>query len=411
MSLIIKLSIMAMLIFGISADIDPNDKGQCVFYNLSIRDENYYFEQTTKCSALKFNYGYFQVFPKLLLVLNPKATMVSFYDSSIDMMSFQNVTNSVNVKDISFVNVVIQKIPKDAFNKVSNVKIITFINVNITNIEGKPLDELKKLRFLNIYKSNVKNYQNILSFNRKIDGFKCVSCSLNDEVLENLFKKLNVNLSVDFSQNEIENFNCSFNPKSLIITSNELIGTFDSCHITDISVRNNKLTGLFIQKSAVAIDATNNFISEIKCGSDLAVEEFSIDNNKLSNFQCISSMFSLKLLNINSNEFQNFIPEWFENLKNLEVISLMENQLVNYDPIMFMASRNNRIVQIKIEKFNYGYEVLKHFYPNLREIIHDKLRIDCDEYFEISDDLLKQKIALTYLDTVNCSYLISVNTS
>lgn len=400
---------LIFLNFSSSNIINPNSQADCGYQNWNITDKNFQFISSTKCASVDIINAYFEYLPENLFTANPLAHTYTFRHTFVSSLTFANLPGLSNLKYLSIVNSTVSLIPNDAFTTSNVIKYISIVNSTILKVEGKPFNNLKNLRKLEVIISDVnEEFMKILDLNHEIEKFSCKSCDLNAAKMFKIVKNMKIKSNVDLSNNLIEHFRGEVHPKSLIMINNRLTDLFNTYQIKELSLRDNKITVLLIQGSTRFLDAKNNSISELRCGSVLVVKELYLDDNKLSTFKCISSMNSLEILNINSNNFEHILPEWFENLQNLKCISALNNQLSNYDPIMFMASRNNNIVQIYVNKFNYGYENLKYFYPKLKEVVHDKLTTDCDEYFENIEATKKQKIALIYHTLANCTFLIGI---
>ena len=164
----------------------------------------------------------------------------------------------------------------------------------------------------------------------------------------------------------------------LSVSDNQLSGLFPTCKLPVVDASKNQIKTLLIQAGTRSIDASMNMITNIKCENSLDTNILNLNDNQLTELMCISSISTLEQLNVNGNKIRFFKINTFQKMTSLRIISAMNNPIYNYQPNLFSAIPRNGITQISVDRFDFGYEDLKQFYPKLIEVFHDKLNRTCE---------------------------------
>lgn len=332
--------------------------------------------------------------PHYIFNQNPELIGIHFKNCDITNLSFSELRNVSSIVKLDFTECNISVIQGNAFDNFKSLEALSFTNTRVSEIDGTPFKRLQDLKYLTINRVNAsKNIFSFFELPSKVGSFHCKYCSIDDEHLVKIDKMLNVPYEVDLSNNSIKFFKCRIRPVSLIITFNEMQEIFDTCDSKEIIVHHNNISTLIIRTRAISIEASYNSIIELKCDRFLKVSLLSLSCNNLSNFKCIGAMFRLKLLNLSFNKFQYFYPEWFENLSRLKNIEVIGNPIKSFKPEMFASKSNQALMQIYIDKFDYGYENMKKLYPALAEI---NLQYDENDSKMITKILENQSIAVHF---------------
>jgi Leucine-rich repeat (LRR) protein len=98
-----------------------------------------------------------------------------------------------------------------------------------------------------------------------------------------------------------------------------------------LSISNNYLTEIWIVKNYLVITAILNLIQRVLCDESSSLQEFYLQNNRMSEFGCISELEKLKILDLSYNNLANLTSRNFQNLNYLKLLGLVGNQLFNFD--------------------------------------------------------------------------------
>lgn len=397
-----KVILLVTLVFQIVTSITLFLAGRCIIIEENIQDEIFDFKPDRTCSEIVFDNVNLLVIPKNLFNDNPEANSINIQHSNVKNLNLSNIPGA---SALNIINILSSKISikSNSLANLTNLNTVIFRNVIFEKIEGHPFKDLPNLIELKISDSNLtKEFIENFQLSPSVSAFKCLNCSIDDQILPQIIEGLNMLTDVDLSFNLIETYVYSKAFRNLILTSNRLTGHFNSSETSILKIRNNNITSIFIHPAIMIVLASNNSISEIMCNNNSEIIKLDLNNNKLSKFGCITLMTNLKNLYINSNNFTYFDQTWFTNLTKLEAIHALRNPLQAYPPDMFAGYENNQIRNINVDKFDYGHINLKKLYPNLLEILFLNFHIKCDEWKANLRALNSQNIIYFFNEAINC---------
>lgn len=312
-----------------------------------------------------------------------KVINFSIKNSTVSLLA-NGLKSFKNVKILCFQNVIFDKIDLAAFNGMTNIMQLSFSNITMTS---QLTTAIRTISNINL--------------------FLCTHCNIDDETFDKILDGFNSVETITVMNNMIKRIRCERivqnNLSELDISQNQLEGTLPTCGIIDINLSINKIEELYIQTGTIAIDASNNLISKIKCDTALETVVLNFNYNLLTNLMCITVIPSIEQLYIDSNNFTYFGLNSFEKMTKLRIISALNNPLLIYPPNLFTSTSKNIIMKITVDRFDDGYEKLRKNYPKLQEIFHDNFNGNCEAHAMATDVLKSQGIRLYLLRPSNCT--------
>ncbi|KAL7027712.1 hypothetical protein ACKWTF_005547 [Chironomus riparius] len=401
----------------------------CETKSVNITDEHVQLSFRNHCLKLYFTEVNFEVIPFDMLIDNPYVFHIRFNQCRFhNDVTFYDIPRMSIISEFIFENMELA-LAKNCFVNCTNLKVLTFENVTFKSVDKMLFKNVQKLNLLYVWNTNIL-YEFIVAVEslQKLKIFECKNCGITNLKVLEAFNSVE---HIVIRATSIEQFECSniqhlqlidqvqkvhrisnrqriseeqnLQLANLNLMSNEITGDFQTCHIEDVDIKHNKITTLFVQSRTLTVDATENLISTIKCDDQMDIEQLILNDNKLSDLMCISSMISLKILLIDSNNFKFFKPGSFINLMNLTIISVLNNNLNYFDPNIFLTIGSSNLVRISIDRFDFGYDQVRNFYPKLIELRHGRFNLSCSEYESIYQMLKMQDIRFYYVEKNNCN--------
>ncbi|CAG9812017.1 unnamed protein product [Chironomus riparius] len=330
-----------------------------------------------------------------LFVVNSTILLVNrtdFVDLTVQHIFIINSTASFDAGSLSsfkslinfnLINSKISKINPCAFEELPNVTKIDLTNTSLSDDLVTAVEALENIKKL-----------------------VCTNCKLNDEQLMKIVKSHGQLDTILLPSNAVKSLKCdkikNLKLSELDLSCNNLSKTFQTCKIVSVDVTENKIDTLHIQYGTKTIEAAKNLISKIKCEYSLNTVEINLNKNLLTDLMCISSISTLEYLSINSNKFKNFKLYAFEQMTRLRYISAMDNPIYLSKPNLFAPESKSPLERINVDKFDFGYEKLRFFYPKLEEVFHYQFTGSCEKYFQILDILKEQNINFYVFKAPSC---------
>lgn len=411
-----------------SLTLFPNNQ-VCKISDVNITDEHVQLNFQKNCNGLEFTNVNFKTIPLDILIDNPYAYMIRLkeclFQTAVDFYDMPRVSI---LDELHFESGEIE-FSKKCFANCTNLKVLTFKNVTFKFIDRTLFNDINYLDSIQVRNMRISNeFIQALSSIKMIKHFECKNCGISDLRILEAFNSIG---HIVITSNPIEHFNCSSiqhlkkiertQPISrepnrqklsrdqktqlaiLNMILNKLTGVFETCQIENVEIKFNQITTLFVRNRTLIVDATGNFISSVKCDDEMDIKQLILTNNSLTDLMCISTMTTLQILYIDSNNFKFFRADGFLNLNNLTTISALDNPLTYYDPKMFISSERGNLIGIRVARFDYGYDEIRNFYPSLKELIHGTLNQSCVQYENIFQILKIQNIRFFYENSYNCN--------
>lgn len=276
-------------------------------------------------------------------------------------------------------------------------------------IEGNAFEGIKNFGSISIGTSKItEELMSALNKINTIKYFTCFDCGLDSFNFPNFLSRFKAMDILSVTNTEISYIECKSIKHLMLLQGlfeeNKLNETFHTCAVDVMNIRSNQVEKLHIQADTRDIDASNNSIFTIICDSELDLIILNLNNNKLSYLQCIATIPTLQELYIDSNNFSFFKNYQFDELKNLRFISVVNNQFKYLKPnLLTSAVTESPLIRIGIDKFDFGYEYLRDFYPKLQELHHRSMDVDCYRRNLNLEYLIDQNIRFYEQYPVNCS--------
>lgn len=411
----ITLILMILIVVYFSTQSDVQELNCTVSYNKKSCDVNgMNMLNGTKFIKLSGNpkpsyeitFSNFKNFENTLFIGEFHTNKITMDRSNVTMQGNSNFTD-VKLTAVWFRKSVVSLL-NGGLSGFPMIKFILFFDSLLNDVETGAFEDVRNLNGLSMINTTITNdFIEALNILPSFKNFECRKCDINNSKFSSMMENLKMVEEFLINNNRLSAVNCSqvlhLNLEIANFDNNFLNETVGSCHIKTFSIRNNQVDTLYIQTNTTKIYATNNSIASIKCDNQVNLAVLEINFNNLSDLQCIVNVSTLEELNINSNKFTNFKPNDFKYLKKLKIISAIGNDFVHYLPqIFYTAEQTNRIVRININKFDFGYEDLKKFYPELRELFHKKNEGNCDKYHKILDALANKNVNFYYMESHEC---------
>lgn len=327
-------------------------------------------------------------------VINSSLQMVLKSKSTKDeIINFSVVNSNVSLAARSFISI-------------QMLKNLYFRNVKFDNVDSEAFFGVPDM--ISIEFTNVKITNELIVAFKSLLGVKliCSRCELNDEKFSSILKALRFSQSISVMSNNITTLKCNeianFDLVKLSMRDNQLSKTLSTCKVSNVDFSVNHIQMLIIQSGTKILDASNNLISSIKCEGSLDTVSIYLNDNLLNDLSCITTISTLEELCIDSNNFTYFKANSFDKLTKLKYISVINNPIRYYRPNVFTIRGKSTLTRINIDQFDFGYENLKRFYPQLTEVFHNKFNKSCEIYFNILETLKSQNINFYLFEPVNC---------
>ncbi|CAG9812018.1 unnamed protein product [Chironomus riparius] len=398
-----KLTSATVLELACEQSLDANE---CIIDGIQLQNSTSQLEMSFNRSkngklslknfvSIKSNQFLDQTTPTDLTIINSTLTMVPRNDSDQDKVKQLCIKNSTvlllenglksfkKLKILNFEAVKIEEVSNEAFAGLKDVTHIGLLNVSMTNELEAAIQQIQG-----------------------VSSLTCNRCSIDDQMFQKLLNGFKTVDIIHVIANSIKSIKCDKIVKSqlseLSVSENQVSGLFPTCKLPVVDASKNQIKTLFIHSGTKSIDASMNLIKDVKCDVLIDLFTLNLNDNLLTQLMCISSIATLEQLYINGNKIRFFKLNTFQKLTNLKVISAMNNPIYYYQPNLFSSFPRNAITQISVDRFDFGYEDLKQFYPKLTEVFHEKLNRTCDAYYKILEILKDQNINLYFFELPNC---------
>lgn len=211
----------------------------------------------------------------------------------------------------------ISEIEKDAFSGVVNLDSLNLSGNRLTSLNDGIFHNLSKMTHLRVNSNFLKKITNILLINNLHLTFLSLDFNeinaIGDEVLSQL--------------KELDFFTVANN----FLTTNPEINQ----PIEHITLSSNKIQTVTISPLVEGLWIEHNFIQNIICAENMAIETLIATNNSLTSFGCIRNMTKITRLNLSYNKISSISKDIFVNLKELRMLDLSYNLIKEVSPSVF----------------------------------------------------------------------------
>ncbi len=215
-------------------------------------------------------------------------------------------------------------------------------NLNFLKIDYSKLETLEigafagseKLEKLLIFESCLKALKREVILPLRALTELQISKSEIDHLEDELFFENGNLTTVALSGNKLKTLTESTFAKSqlnFLDLDNNNLTEFVKLSTKKLSILYNYLTEIWIVKNYLVVTASINLIQRVLCDESSALQEFYLQNNRMSEFGCISELEKLKILDLSDNNLANLKSRNFKNLNYLKLLGLMGNQIFNFD--------------------------------------------------------------------------------
>lgn len=325
----------------------------------------------------------------------------------IKTMEYRQI-NFSDYREIRCRDSTFERIPPSLFEKFSRLQVLNASSVGLVEISRDDFRAASYLNILDLSGNMIKSLVNVvfmyltqlsvirLSRNQIEsihDGaFEYMSRKLwsidlsfnkipkfNENHLINMAKKTTEKLSVDLSQNIIDEIVqssavASGNIKLLdlqynqvkvfeltklkiaeINLSNNQIENFTVSDVQCLNLNNNKLKDLLIGRTTKSVSAINNEIRELKCDKNSTIEELFLSGNKMTSkvFEQLKYADKLKILDVSENLLGPLNVDSLAELTSLEVLSLGNSSIDKISFGLFSHQKNLRTLNISYNSLGF----------------------------------------------------------
>lgn len=309
-----------------------------------------------------------------LSVENPKnlkistLTIMNFHFSEIPSNAFNNVT----IKEISFVENILDKVHHDAFANIVSLSHLEFIQNTFLNYDPSLLEPLSSNLRRITFSGNQLTYDDLNFTNNSNNPIYESVKRLNTSVITNIC--LQNQKLVNFDEDWLKEFK---NLTVLNLSKNNLTSLnssvfFHARQVEELNLNSNKLGPVFNMHSLRNIHGTirvlslkSNCINHVSIDSRVTyhmLTKLDLSNNELTVLYkgSFKNMPMLEVLRLENNKIFSINRYVFKSFKKLKILSLENNQLKSFEANVFSSL-------FKLEKLNLAKNILTEI-PDIRNL-------------------------------------------
>lgn len=325
----------------------------------------------------------------LLSQLQP--IILRIIQSGLKKLKINDFIGATQLKQLNFTHNKIDSLEPNVFIYAPNIEVVDLSNNRIAQVSEYAFENVPNLRILMLsnnliqtfgFKSNLINLEIFMIGNNSLthlnENVLRKSTNLTDLCIND--NKLNISkLNID---KDLEVFDMSNNPTSIYLTSKIF------------KIKNSRASVLYIDRTAVRIDASVNQINSIVIESENNLIELNLSKNNYTTIQNLTILKSIQKLDLSFNQIQDFNLTSFSNMTQLQILNLENSGLKTIDFGLFSQQRNLLFLDIS--------------YNNLKDINFNMLTASV-EFLYIEGNALKNvdltdiRITLPHLSVLGLS--------
>lgn len=251
----------------------------------------------------------------------------------------------------------LERFPTEFFKVFPNLRSLIAENVGIQEISFADKSSLKLLKYLILSKNKISLLD--LDDFKHFDDIWFVSLYGNQisAVIDSSEKSSLARIKYLYLQgNNIKVFNISTLETTNLYLKNNLLEFFKNPFgVETLELDNNKLTELFISKSMKIVSAMNNKIKNVKCDSNLSIEELYLAGNRIEDdvFATLKNAKKLKVLDLSRTMISELTSDSLSELESLEELSLADTNISNLRFGLF--SQQAKLLYLDLARNNLAF--------------------------------------------------------
>lgn len=340
------------------------------------------------------------VIPTTIFTNYPNLTLLSLASNGLNQISYKSFANAGKLFRLFIRIGFVTRITNATFRSCIGLDNLQICDHRITVVEPNAFQGLINLNSLSLSNNSIEILHPALFETLPALGILTMSLNKIKSLSSSLFLKNPELFFVEFSNNQITEippdlFSVNKLLSSLYFGNNLLVNaqTFGAKY-TDLS--SNSLRKVQINSGVQTLHLYNNFIDTIECpGVDLtSFKRVYLQNNSLTNFNCIRDMTNLTDLDVTRNKFIRPTQDVFTNMKMLNVLVMfnqtkfLKTTAKSFTPLKSLSS-------LKVDRL-VDYRNLRQLYPNIYQVGVTTKNWNCSYQTRIAKVLNQQKITMNY---------------